>query len=93
MEEVDRRVDRNVRRFFEYQAEIDKMYPYIYLIEGLIQEMTSSLEEFKKYYKYIDFYEVEGFYRRLSKKCEYISDLIFKMLLEIKKKRVKEGEW
>ena len=86
-------VDRNVRRFFEYQAKVDELYFYINHISDIVQEMTRSLENFRRYYPYIDFIEVEGFYKRLSKICNQISESIFKMLLEMKKERIKRGEW
>ena len=86
-------IDRNVRRFFELQAKVDELYFYINHISDIVQEMTRSLEEFRKYYKYIDFIEVEGFYKRLAEKSKFISESIFKMLLEMKKERIKRGEW
>jgi len=90
---MEEEVHRNVRRFFELQAKVDELYFYINHISDIVQEMTLSLEDFRRYYPYIDFIEVEGFYKRLAKKCNQISESIFKMLLEMKKERVRRGEW
>ena len=86
MEVLKREAEQKADLFFEIQAKIDRADPYFHEMEGLIGNVTSTIEIYREFRRHVDIGEVQNFYRHIKQICENIIECLSKAEAELRRR-------